>query len=295
MLSCAVLSGNLALAQSQYPPTTAGQQNAAEQERGSENFPLIVKVVPEEKSKDELAREYAREQSEGRLVELTGDLALYTWRLFLATAGLVFATSGLVVVGFRQIRDAKEAIAAAVKSANVAERALTELERPFVYGGVSEPGLRVVPSSHKRGSELGRGVLELSIYNFGRTPAILTRIEYAICPAPHGDICPAMAPSVVGGRELPVGTVCVSGDPFVEGQNLRWEFFDEEDDVIASKQSVWITGFVRYDDIFGAHYITGFTQVFDTVSNRFVRRGGQHYNYTRKEETAEIPPASSQG
>jgi hypothetical protein len=181
------------------------------------------------------------------------------------------------------------------RSARIAERALTELERPFVYGGVREPGFKIVSSSYQQGSELERGELELCIYNFGRTLARLTRIEYEISAAPHGGIAKAIDPKIVGGRELPVGTVCATGDPYCETTKLRLCFFDEANDIATGKKSVWIVGFVRYVDIFDTHHISGFTQVFDGIGGRFVRRGDQQYNYAYTEKFAEIPPPSSQG
>jgi hypothetical protein len=163
-----------------------------------------------------------------------------------------------------------------------------DMERPHVYGAVSKPGLKVI-----LGTGLERSALELCIYNFGRTPALLTRLEYTISMAQHGGIAPAIDPNIVGGRELPVGTVAVSRDPYFESTNLRIEFFDVEDAIVESKQSVWIVGFVRYADIFGNHYISGFGLVFDPIGGRFVRRGDEKYNYARKEETSSIPSKSA--
>jgi hypothetical protein len=42
---------------------------------------------------------------------------------------------------------------------------------------------------------------------------------------------------------------------------------------------------VRYEDIFGERYITGFCHLFDGLHNRFVRSGDKRYNYFRKDDT----------
>jgi hypothetical protein len=121
-----------AVAQSQQPPTKLSQQNAPQQDRGSESSPVVVKVLPAEKSKDDLAREDAQNSekaaAEGRLINLTSDLAFYTKLLFGATACLALVTVGLVVVGFLQVRDAKESIAATKKAAEAAQES-TNLAR----------------------------------------------------------------------------------------------------------------------------------------------------------------------
>jgi hypothetical protein len=174
--------------------------------------------------------------------------------------------------------------------ADTSKRALLDLERPIVYGGVSKPGLAVDASG------LQRSQLELSIYNHGRTIARLRRIEWDVRAALKGSIAPPIDPSKVGGRELTPGTVCVSGDPFGESENLfaKWDM-DTVGKIAAGELSVWVVGFVRYDDVFKRHHISGFTQVFDPLGGRFVRRGSDVYNYERSERSKDIPPPSSKG
>jgi hypothetical protein len=174
--------------------------------------------------------------------------------------------------------------------ADTSKKALLDLERPIVFGGVSRSGLTL------EGGELKRSQLELSIYNHGRTMARLRRIEWDVHVAKKGSIAPPIDPSAVGGRELPPGTVCVGDDPFVESENLfaKWDL-DTVEKIVSGDASVWIIGFVRYDDVFQRHHISGFTQVFDPIGGRFVRRGGEVYNYERSECSKGIPPPSSNG
>ena len=106
------------------------------QERGSEAFPLVVETVPKPKSQAESERDNAAAKAKAeldrKLVELTEHLAFYTGLLFAATFALAVGTALLVRVGFLQVRDAKEAIAAAVKAAEAAERAATVAEHTLV-------------------------------------------------------------------------------------------------------------------------------------------------------------------
>lgn len=166
-----------------------------------------------------------------------------------------------------------------------------DMDRPYVYCSVSKPGLQIAPSGTQQ--VLTRGVLELSIYNIGKTPANLTRLDYNISTAPHGSIAPVIDPAVVGGRELPVGAIAITGDAFFESEKLNLQFIGEDSDILSFKKTIWIVGFVRYSDIFGHHHISGFALAFDALSGRFVRRGGEKYNYARDEDPKAIPIKSA--
>src|SRR5260370_36148640 len=78
-------------AQSQQPAPQTSQTQPAQKERGTEEAPFIIKVIPAEKSEDDLAREDEKAHdriSADRLVKITSDLALYTQKLFYATVAL---------------------------------------------------------------------------------------------------------------------------------------------------------------------------------------------------------------
>ena len=94
--------------------------------------------------------------------------------------------------------------------ADTSKRALLDLERPIVYGGVSTAGLTL------GGRSVDRSILAISIFNHGRTIARLTRINWGVFLAPKGSIAAPIDPLRQGGRELPVGTVCVGGEPYIE-------------------------------------------------------------------------------
>jgi hypothetical protein len=175
--------------QSKQPSSKASQQNAAQQERGTENSPVVVKVLPTEKSKEEFAREVEKQESDRQLVKLTGDLANYTKLLFAATAALFLATIGLVVVGFHQVRDAKHAIAAAVNSAAAAKisaEAFMNAEGAQIFPLVIESNLKEVfsgQSIYYTPAEspdvlLLPPKLSYCFKNYGKTPAKLQSIMH---------------------------------------------------------------------------------------------------------------------
>jgi hypothetical protein len=181
--------------QSKQQPTKTGQQNAAQQERGTENSPVVVKVIPGEKSKDEIARENAKDKEKSavdeRIASLTGDLAFYTKLLFGATAALAVITFGLVIAGFRQVSDAKKAIAAAVDSAaaaRISAEAFMNAEGAQIFPVVIEDNLQEVfrgQSVYSVPAEspdvlLLPPKLLYRFKNYGKTPAKLQSVMHNI-------------------------------------------------------------------------------------------------------------------
>jgi len=173
--------------QSKQPSPAASPQKATQQERGSEDSPVVVKVIPTEKSKDELARENAKDKEklavDDRIARLTRDLAFYTKQLFVATAALALITLGLVILGFRQVRDARRSITAAEDSTRIAERALTELERPFVGIDIMDSGFKSELVSEEEYYVTLEGNMTFRYINHGRSPAtvIETSDKFDVC------------------------------------------------------------------------------------------------------------------
>jgi len=222
-------------------------------------------------------------------------LAVWTMWLGIATFALVVVGIGQFIMFWRQLRlmvagakDAAIAARAAQKSADIAERSLTQLERPHVFAHVRAAGLKVVQSADGQ-SQLERDTLELVIYNFGRTPAQLTHLEYNIGVANHGQILAPIDHTRIAGRPLPVGTISANGDPFMETATMKLQFLQEETDILRNQKSIWVVGFVRYADFFGNHHVTGFTEVLDVWAGKYVRRGDKAYNYAASELESDIP------
>jgi hypothetical protein len=185
---------------------------------------------------------------------------------------------------------------AAAKSAATAERALKVLERPFVFAEVTEVKARESGLVSFAGSMRARPTfifesVTLSFFNLGRTPASLRYIHYSYEAAQkdHG-IASVIDPRRIRGRELPVGTIAAPDRPYSERENLILTFDDETKVAFAEgKKSLWVVGFVRYEDIFSQSHINGFCMVYDMVGEKFVRRGDEWYNYARIEQPHEIP------
>lgn len=180
------------------------------------------------------------------------------------------------------------------RAAVIAQSALTDLERPFIYAEVSQFDYS---ETHRSGTDFSvtLGTAELSLLNCGRTAAILKRLEWRVRTARRGGIPDPIDPRVVGGRELPAGIVSYNGAPFSETENLLLRFSEETKKALAlGHETVWIIGFVRYESIFGLNYICGFSLARDRLTNNFVLRGGNRYNYSRSENPETIPPPSNE-
>jgi hypothetical protein len=274
--------------QSKQPSPKTGQQNSAQQERGTDNSPVVVKVIPTEKSKDDLAREIEKQESDRQLVKLTGDLAKYTWLLFVATGLLGLVTAGLVILGFRQVRDARRSIKAAEDSTRIAERALTELERPYIFifgvGQVREDG-----DSHEF-------FVEYTVVNYGKMPAIIEGAWIDFVIDNKGE--PPIPPLLYDGHSLLSSPILQSGErrenicayaPLGMAKetlavNINVKTGAETacpDFNIPDGFDVFFRATISYHGPSSKGHETGALWLFNPGSFEFAQRGGEEYNYTK--------------
>src|SRR5450759_888880 len=113
-----------------------GEQQPKAEQRGSENLPVFIKgeiTTQQDKGESDRAEKerQLRLEVDAAIVKYTLWLAVLTGLLFLAAA----IQAGLFVWQLRLMNkatnDAGVAAKAAEKVANIAERSLTELERPY--------------------------------------------------------------------------------------------------------------------------------------------------------------------
>jgi hypothetical protein len=181
------------------------------------------------------------------------------------------------------------------RSVKIAEKALTELERPFVVVDIPESRCSeaVIPI-YRDGQRTARALTiesaTLTVSNYGRTPALLRAIHYEWIPFPTRRSPQPVNCRAVAGRELPNGVIAAEKKSFSETENLRFRFNEEvRIDLGRDAQRLWCLGFVRYQDVFKQHYVVGFAMVFDPIGQRFVMSGGDEYNYYREEKPGDIP------
>lgn len=145
---------------------------------------MAVTSVNDQQSQNRSPKAYSssQEQSEGQLDfferTVSDPVSLFTFFLVVVAAGQLRLFWWQLDLIRDSVKDTNIAAIAAQSSANIAERALTTLERPFVYCSVSKPGIKTGKLVFPNGaSKIGTqfSTLELSVYNFGRTPARLSR------------------------------------------------------------------------------------------------------------------------
>lgn len=173
------------------------------------------------------------------------------------------------------------------KSTKIAERALTELETPFLSIKVISPGINV--KNIKNIMDIDFGVLEFCVANYGRTPASLLEMIDNVSAVPINQVRPLrIDPDVVHGIRMPYGVVAPpKGDSMPFRLGIFESIFGKRRPAGALDCVPTFAGFVRYADIFKSNYVLGFCFIFDPIGNRWVLNGGNDYNYCRKEEKSE--------
>jgi len=176
------------------------------------------------------------------------------------------------------------------RSAKIAERALTELEAPFIVVKITANGINWGPARN-----ITYDPLKFRFANYGRTPAHIFEFIARIVPMDvDGGAPPVIDPNKERGYPMPYGVIAspnepsqefdkstTSFDPFEGPEGGRW--------LAPITKHAYFRGFVRYGDIFQNHYVLGFCFGFDIGSNSWVLRGGKDHNYCKKDAASERP------
>ena len=142
-------------------------------ERGTEQIPLVVKIVPAEASPEQKQQDDEKAELDQQTVR---NLIISTNKLlFIGTAILAIATGGLALVAFFQMRNARESIAASVKLADAAVAHAGHAEQVRVSEKSAERQLRAYVSAipnfiafHPNNNSFS---IRYVITNHGQTPA----------------------------------------------------------------------------------------------------------------------------
>jgi hypothetical protein len=182
----------------------------------------------------------------------------------LATVAIGIFTLCLVAVTNRQARLTK-------RTADIAERALVDLERPILQ--IIEPFQSM---GHMLSDEPDAISTHYKIANFGRTPATLREISIQF--GEWNELLPAPAYEV----KIPTAIIIPQGQtiPGKTKTKLPIRFY-------ADKKHSFVFGYFRYSDIFGFSHVTGFGLRWDSELRVWAIGGGPAYNYQRVERDAE--------
>ena len=293
----------------QPPPSKQTTQPPATDQRGTDQVPLAVKVLPAPDAKEQ-ADKAERDRKEKavideklafetqRIADYTNRLAWFTVMLFgvaILQAALFFYQLRYMRQGMKDATIAANAARDGAAAANEQAKAIIVAERPYVFFKITKPGLisqneRLIPDTETKGR------LHFELINAGRTPAMLDEFKETY-PVIEGitDAPVPIDPMEVRGTLLPVGTISVANSPFSRATNL----FNEEmvPDIrkmlmpMASEhRRIFFQGFIRYHDAFGNYYITGFLAAYSPLYGAWALRGGKQYNYSHQEKGEDIPP-----
>jgi hypothetical protein len=258
-------------------PKSKSQQTAPADQRGTQESPLVVKVLPAIKTPEEAAREKKdredKTENDGNLVKLTGVLAFVGF-------------CQLLVYGY-QAKKLRETVESAGEQSEAMERHIAEAARSAsameAIGTTIEEGNRMIMRAYLTvtvGAALyqerrGPGQSDLkfearpNLVNTGATPArhVRTRSKAAIVtipipedfayPLPENPVKPGFG-GVLGAHQSNI--IFAGLDDFVP---------DEEVPSIKQgvTQALCTWGTVTYEDIFGAPHITKFGQIITWLPN----------------------------
>lgn len=245
-------------AQSQQRPFSSPRpapQPAAQDQRGTDQQPLSVKIVPSEKTEADRDDEQKRRDNEARLSQSAEQLARFAYGLFLVAIAQLLLFGAQLWFIRASFRDAKKAAEAAKLNAE----ALIDAERARIFVNIEQDTADAIRSAakHANAPEKDGNVLESSVglfyglKNYGKTPAIIKEIGHRLVLAPelaeereHSPKSPLPIEQILGpGEQTPRGTLVCSLD--------RKMTIGEAKEILALKNSLWCYGYVAYDDTFG--------------------------------------------
>lgn len=228
-------------------------------------------------------------------------IANYNEALDWLTGGLVFSTVGLWIVtwlaGRRQSRDMKASVAAAHRSADIAEKAMLSIEIPYLYPFIRSHGFITGVSSVSgqlavMNFNFGNDFIKYYFKNFGRTPAEITEVQSLLLPS-RGALEPSPTWGTRNLNPLSGHIVAANGG---ESQDYSRDFNKGFFDVIAAQTQYnpnthifWFVGYVRYNDVFQNEYLGGFCLGYSPMTNSFYPSGGEGYNYRIKTKSVGKP------
>ena len=250
---------------------STGAEGGSYEIRGTENAPLIIKAVPsddaEAKAAEDAAERKAKAASDRWLIILTAILAV-------ATILLVVVTGGLVWFAWRQARDMKRSIEAAETSSAAAVKALEGAETPYLVPIVSEfvEGEDTNPPSPS--------IIPIGSYQFencGRSPAIILerRVDtYGTAATPNPVHWPFLNSNLYQTSILPQGRK-TEKIYLTQGMFGDWTPSDQT-------RVAMLVGAIRYADVFGNQFITGFSFYRNARYGSWVSTGSTVHNFRRK-------------
>jgi hypothetical protein len=270
-------------------------QNPKTEEHGTEQVPLVVKIIPPNPTPKQEQREEEKAEQDRRLAD-------YTELLFFATSFLGLATAGLAGVAYWQMREGRKAIGAAIisakatrrlaretrRQANAADRHLTTLERPYLFFSAIQAGIQAQMGADQlvykpmQDPMNFRLLIRYEISNYGRTPAVIRDMLFAVIsiPPPLPPTPDYVAPSIakIIMAEMPIAP---------QGEPIKGDV-PFADVPLDSNSKLFIFGKIRYADTIGNRFVMGFgVRKLEHLRPAVHVYGGKAYNYQRDDTAPE--------
>ena len=290
-------SGGPVVEHNQPEASTERQESNASQ-RGTEQNPFAIKILPPAKGTPEAERN--EKESHEKAANERG-VAIATWGLIYATLALFAAAIVQICLFYWQLRligrtvkDGAKAANAALENAEAAKKqadAIIKSERPYVFLKNTNPGVHWTPDGQL---EFADRRMKFRLINCGKTPALLHEFmeKYVVLEGTVDPPAP-LDPLKDRGRLLPDNQVSAPGLPQKWATNLSTKL-DGFEKMLATDawkiRRMIFQGFIRYSDPFDIHHIMGFLFVFVPQGNVWVPFGDEKYNYSRIERPEDIPP-----
>lgn len=212
-------------------------QNATAYQTGSKERPIFVDIGHTPRSQREADQEAAKEFRD----------AATQWGVLVLTGVLAFATIMQFGALFYQGLWLRRSVV-------VAERALTDLERAYLFVEVL-PSLPDSAQFMVRHDSIRVFKTIVRIRNHGKTPAILKKIRAHFAISDRAPIC--LLPDITGGEDIPAGLAISSGECLDHDVTIDLLPASERD-LHAQSTGLFICGEITYDDILQKDHRTGF-------------------------------------
>jgi hypothetical protein len=246
--------------------------------------PIVVRAVVRADLSAYCAGNSADRNSGPLTLLATGLIALFTFTLWRSTDKLWEASE-------RQLRVTRQSVfaniagaKAADKSADVAERALTDLEGPFLYPVVESDNLQesfkpfVLYTDPSSPHAPVQPTITFNIKNYGRTPALPQTLSgvffFGQSEDTHDDIVAGFIP------ELLISPGDKLSEPF-RRKMVQPIGADEHLTIMRGVTRIFLGGSIVFFDIFGNRYEQKFCLAWGPVTKRFMAWGPTRNNRRR--------------
>jgi hypothetical protein len=261
------------------PKIQQGQQVTTADQRGSQDSPIVVKVLPTAKTPEEAAQDVEdrknKTNNDGNIVDLTAALAIVAVLQLGVYAYQSYQLKKTVKAAGEQSAAMERHIGEAARSADAMEQIARTIQignRAIIRAYLTV----VIGSAVYQERRVGQGDLKFeakpSLVNTGNTPARKVRIfrrKAAILPSPP----PADFAYPLPDDDLTQGDAIV-GAHLTSIMNCVVDEFVPDADVQAIKEGaghgLFVWGIVTYEDIFGDKHTTKFAQHLYWLPNNTV-------------------------